>query len=304
VSEAPRLLDAEDVIADVLGRLPPGVLGNVVVIGSIAAAWSFRDLEQASRVSTKDIDILLRPAVEASGAASEIAEALLAEGWEPYYPRGVSAADARTPDEHLPALRLRPPEVAGGWFLELIGEPDAGQVERRAWRRFETSAGHFGLPSFRFLRVATHGAVAAGAGLRIAHPAAMALANLLEHADPDQTVMSASAVGPGMRRFEKDVGRAVALWWLATQQAPEAIARTEWNDRWSEAASDLRIPSFDPCAQALALLEDGDTRARALLLASTGMLAGTAITHAEYAQAWQQLCGWVGNLPIRPPAGE
>lgn len=52
----------------------------------------------------------------------------------------------------------------------------------------------------------------------------MALAHLLEHADPDRTPIAGLPGNPP--RFVKDVGRAVAPWWLANQQSP--LAPTRW----------------------------------------------------------------------------
>ena len=67
--------------------------------------------------------------------------------------------------------------------------------------------------------------------VRAAEPACMALAHLLEHADPDRTPISGLPGNPP--RFVKDVGRAVALWWLANQQSP--LAPTRWPQQWVDA---------------------------------------------------------------------
>jgi hypothetical protein len=183
-------------------------------------------------VATKDVDVLLRPAISASAAASTIGNALMGAGWEPFYPPGALAATASTDDDALPALRLRPPGGRREWFLELLAAPDPGQAVNRAWRRFSTDRGDFGLPSFRTMPITVHAPQQAEHGLRVAHPACMALGNMLSHATPDRAPISTDA-GHGTLRYQKDLGRAVALWWLASRASPDP--ETEWGERWQAA---------------------------------------------------------------------
>ena len=84
------------------------------------------------------------------------------------------------------------------------------------------------------MRVAIHGAPEAMLGLRAAEPACMALAHLLEHAEPDRTPIYSLPGNPP--RFVKDVGRAVALWWLANQQSP--LAPSRWAQQWASALAE------------------------------------------------------------------
>ncbi|WP_374604402.1 hypothetical protein [Arenimonas sp.] len=77
--------------------------------------------------------------------------------------------------------------------------------------------------------VAVFDAEVTPSGLSAARPAGMALAHLLEHATPDRTPISGLAGNPP--RFAKDVGRAVALWWLARELSGEA--EREWRDHWN-----------------------------------------------------------------------
>lgn len=226
----PELLDAGQLLALLAGRVPPRLRPHVVVIGSIAAAWAYRDVSGMHAVATKDIDLLLRPAVDAVATAQRLGQQLLGEGWQPRFPNGIAPGNERTPDDDLPALRLSPPGDDAGWFVELLAEPSPGQVDRRHWRRFRTALGDFGLPSFRYLPVAVHAAEQTVFGLQVARPARMALAHLLEHADPDRTPISGLPGNPP--RFVKDVGRAIALWWLAREQS--ALAGREWISHWNE----------------------------------------------------------------------
>jgi hypothetical protein len=224
-------LDAEALLRRVAERVPDSLRGNIVVIGSIATAWAFRDVARTAMVATKDIDLLLQPSVDAVSTAEALGAQLLSEGWTPRFPNDAQAGKPFTPDRDLPALRLTPPDDQEGWFVELLAEPPAHQAERKHWRRFRTPQGDFGLPSFRFMRIAIHDAPEAMLGLRAAQPACMALAHLLEHADPDRTPISGLPGNPP--RFVKDVGRAVALWWLANQQSPLAASR--WEKQWVSA---------------------------------------------------------------------
>lgn len=231
----PALLDAAALLRRVAERVPPALHANVVVIGSIAAAWAFRDVSGTHSVATKDIDLLLRPAVDAVATAETLGQELLHAGWQPRFPNGIVPGTAVTPDDNLPALRLSPPGEGDHWFVELLAEPPAGQATRKHWRRLHTSDGDFGLVSFRYMRIAVHGAQLTDFGLRVAHPARMALAHLLEHADPDRTPISGLPGTPP--RFTKDVGRAIALWWLAREQSP--LAGQQWLVAWRETLAAL-----------------------------------------------------------------
>lgn len=228
-------LDAEALLRRVAERVPHSLRGNVVVIGSIATAWAFRDVARTAMVATKDIDLLLQPSVDAVSTAEALGAQLLSEGWTPRFPDTAQPGTPSTPDQELPALRLAPPDNQDGWFVELLAEAPAHQAERKHWRRFSTPQGDFGLPSFRYMRVAIHDAPEAMLGLRAAEPACMALAHLLEHADPDRTPISGLTGNPP--RFVKDLGRAVALWWLANQQSP--LARSRWPAQWMTALDEV-----------------------------------------------------------------
>lgn len=231
----PAELDAASLLGRVAAQVPASLRAHIVVIGSIAAAWAFRDVSGTQTVATKDIDLLLRPAVDAVATAQTLGQVMLDEGWRPQFPNGLAPGTADTPDAQLPALRLSPPGQDGGWFVELLAEPPPDQVDRRHWRRFDTVLGVFGLPSFRYLPVAVHAAEMTAFDLRVARPARMALANLLEHADPDRNPISSLPGTPP--RFVKDVGRAIALWWLAREQSP--LAGEQWLVQWRETCGAL-----------------------------------------------------------------
>ena len=234
-------LDAGVLLRRVAERVPPALRDYVVVIGSIATAWAFRGVSGTQSVATKDVDLLLQPAIDAVVTAQALGQDLLDAGWQPRYPNGIAPGSADTPDDQLPALRLSPPGNGDSWFVELLAEAEAGQAPRKHWQRFHTGLGDFGLPSFRYMRVAVHGAEATEFGLRVARPACMALAQLLEHSAPDRTPISNLPGNPP--RFTKDVGRAIALWWLAREQSP--IAGEQWLAEWRETLAAL-FPKLTP----------------------------------------------------------
>lgn len=149
-------LDADQLLERVAEQLPAELRQHVVVIGSIATAYAFRDIANTALVATKDIDLLLRPAVNAVATAEAIGTMLLAAGWKPQFPNGVAPADSRTPIDKLPALRLKPPSARETWFVELMADPPRGQRARKHWQRLTTPEGAFGLPSFRYMPIATH----------------------------------------------------------------------------------------------------------------------------------------------------
>jgi hypothetical protein len=241
-------LDVSAILRQMASQIPEPLRAHVVVIGSIATAYAFRSITGNAPVATKDIDLLLRPAVDAVATAEAIGEQLLAAGWTPHYPNGIDPATPETPDARLPALRLAPD--AASWFVELLGEPPADQKDRRLFRRLSMSDGDFGLASFRFMPIATHAPKGGPLGLRVAQPACMALAHLLEHADPDRTGISSIAGNPP--RFVKDVGRAIALWILANQ-LPEPAA-SAWASPWRSARSAFAATRW-PVPSASAALE-------------------------------------------------
>lgn len=287
-------LDAAALLSRVAERVPPALRANVVVIGSIATAWAFRDVSGTHSVATKDIDLLLRPAIDAVATAETLGQELLDEGWQPQYPNGIQPGAAGTPDDRLPALRLSPPGDTDSWFVELLAEPAIDQATRKHWRRFKTGLGEFGLPSFRYMRVAVHGADDTEFGLRVARPARMALAHLLEHADPDRTPISGLRDTPP--RFTKDVGRAIALWWLAREQSP--LAGEHWLAEWRQTLSALypdREAEMKESARA-GLTSVTDYLREAHAIALNGVLAPHGTTLDAVRRAYASLLELIDQL--------
>lgn len=292
--KAHSLLNAREVLSRVAQRVPAELHENVVVIGSIATAWAFRDISGQATVATKDIDLLLRPGVNATAAAETLAEQLLRRDWRPFYPSDRKPGVAATPDEELPALRLCPPGDSEGWFVELLGAPQPEQIERRVWRRFETPLGVFALPCFRYMPVAIHAAEQTEFGVRTARPAQMALAHLLEHAEPDATPISNLAGNPP--RFTKDVGRAISLWWLAMEQS--SAADEDWLAAWRDALAVLHPDREERKKQeaAIGLASVRDYLRDAHAIAVRGVLAPHGTTLDAWVRAHASLTELIEQL--------
>lgn len=116
-------VDPDALLLAVARAVPGDLLGNITIIGSIASAWAFRGLVANALVATKDVDLLLAPSVSAVGTAIAIGDRLMAAGWSPQYRWEMTAYPADTPADARPALRLRPPGVIEGWFIELLSAP-------------------------------------------------------------------------------------------------------------------------------------------------------------------------------------
>jgi len=277
----PMELDAARLLARVAEQIPAALRMNVIVIGSIATAWQFRDVSGTASVATKDIDLLLRPSVDAVANAETLGNQLMKQGWQPQFPNGRQPGKPDIPEDQLPVLRLTPPRDDGLWFVELLAEPPPGQTARKHWTRFHTEFGDFVLPSFRFMRVAVHGADETEFGLRVARPARMALAHLLEHAEPDRTPISSLRSQP---RFLKDVGRAISLWWLARQQS--TVADSQWLLEWGETIEGIFPGSRTELAAAAhrGLMSVADYLRDTHAIAINGVLA----PHQTTLEAWRR----------------
>lgn len=179
-------------------------------------------------------------------------------------------------------IRLKPPGAQGGedWFLELLGAPDQTSERPKAFHRIPTSIGHFAICSFNFLALAEWNPIETVHGLSVARPEMMALANMLHH----PAIAPDLIAGTTTKRSNKDLGRVLALAWLAAQKdRRDGTAELEaWPDRMAEA---LRA-RFPARARALAaqagagiralMTSDGD-RSEALAICNKGLLASMEV---------------------------
>jgi len=273
------------VLREVSAAVPQKWRKNIIVVGSLAAAYVlFKDNMNLS-VRTKDIDCVLSPRIEAVKSGISIAEKLIAGGWELRTEgRFGKPGDASTLLEDLPAVRLYPPG-SKDWFIELLTVPESEQDSGRRWTRLETSSGHFGLPSLRFLSLSTYKPLNTEFGIFCARTEMMVLANLLEH----PVIRPDLIEGTSIKRSNKDLGRAVAIATLSTSESIEA-----WPNMWEEGLRATFPTSWRRFARQTGdglktLLGNGSELEQAYETVSNGLLASQNIAIEQYKVAGQRL---------------
>ena len=229
------------VLGEIATAVPEDCRKHIIVVGSLAAGYHYRDQLKNMGVRTKDADCLLSPRVEAIKAGIDITERLLESGWTFHgtmeHP---DPGKASTADDALPAVRLSPPRPSQ-WFIELMTVPEDASQRGRQWARLTTSHGHFGLPSFGFIGLTNLDPISTDFGISIARPEMMALANLLEHPVIGKDTMSSGfADRMDIKRSNKDLGRVLAIARLAVGGDEDALLA--WSRRWKDALQE-RFPA-------------------------------------------------------------
>lgn len=268
-------VNPEKILRQVADAVPADVKENIIIVGSLAAAyWLFKG-QTTFGVRTKDIDSVISPHVEAVEKGTVIAEKLLAKGWTPRaegdFPQPGTAS---TPDASLPAFRLFPPGESV-WFLELLTEPATVEQTERTFTRFIVNkTDHYGLPSFPFTGIATFEAGDTEFGIRCALPEMMALANMLEHPE----IKPATVKGTKIKRSNKDLGRVLAIARLSKNEVTE-----QWPERWRRALQ-ARFPkkwkelSTRPGSGIHELVDSPEDLAQAVETCNNGLLARSPVT--------------------------
>ncbi|MBK6529840.1 MAG: hypothetical protein IPF99_09610 [Deltaproteobacteria bacterium] len=265
--------------------LPVELQPHVLVVGSLAAAYHFREVIHRDGIATKDADCVIHPA----GALKEcqaIATRLLSDGWRRL--EDCSPRAQPEPVTELRAVRLNPPST-DAYFVELLAFPDVGQKEAVKWIPFELADGWYCLPSFRYLGLAGHDWKQAESGLHYAAPEMLALANLLAHPRVGTKEMSGEIGNRKLLRSAKDLGRVLALAWLTGRRGTEA-----WVPSWEEALRE----TFPEESSALSLsagsglrelLDDELALDQARHAVDVGLLAGKGVTTENLRVTGQRL---------------
>lgn len=267
-------------LAKVATAMPPEVHPNVIIIGSLAAAYWLSREDASFTTRTKDADSVISPHISAVEKGRAIAEKLLAAGWKPKTDgEHAKPGNSNTPEKDLPAVRLYPPS-GENWYLELLTEPASEDQTEREWSRLALSSGaHYALPSFQFTGIATYKAKETNLGIRVAIPAMMALANLL-----DNPKIKSNTIGVTKeKRSNKDLGRVLALARLGTELDSGVWDMEAWPSLWIEALKEKFPTKWREFAVAAEtglrqLLDSPADLQQAMENTNAGLLANRTIT--------------------------
>lgn len=287
-------LTPRDVLRQVAQAIPDDLLGDIIIVGSLAAGYQLLP-DRGQVIRTKDVDGMLAPHARATVSARGVTERLVADGWQPQAtPQYDLPGTAATPDERLAVVRLQPPGHED-WLLELLGAPlsvtPAPNTSGRESRRLETKGGHFSLPSFAYLGLVQFQPTLSEFGIRIALPEMMALANLLHHPTIGDAVMGQLFSGRQIKRSNKDLGRVVAIAYLAERQDEDAL--DQWPNRWQEAFIALAPEHTAKLATApaglQALLASPRDLEQALHTVNYGLLSASPLSADQFVIALRRL---------------
>lgn len=219
-------LDPAAIFGLIAAQVPKDLHDHVLIVGSLAAAYGYRERLRIDTINTKDADVIVQPA----GAIAEcrtIATRLLDEGWRRQ--RGCVPSSTRAGVDSDQVIRLHPPGT-DAYFVELLAFPEDDQQEPRQWIPVELGDGWYALPAFQHLKVVAFAQRTSAEGLRYAAPEMMALANLLAHPAIGDRRVTEPIGGRRPLRSAKDLGRVLALERLAERDEVET-----WPEAWERA---------------------------------------------------------------------
>ena len=273
--------------------IPAECREQLIVIGSLAVGYHYFKNQDDMSVRTKDADCLLSPRQHAVESAASITEQLIESGWSyNLEASGRAPGNANTPDDELPAVRLWPPNNTK-WFIELLTDPDSSAQNAKQWLRINTRHGDFGLCSFRYLALLSFDPAMTDMGIRVARPEMMALANMLSHPRiGPETMFDGFAGRPEIKRSNKDLGRVLAIAYLAMREEENALLN--WPGQWRDALQII----FTEDATALALkagsgirelLDSDDDIEQAYFTCTNGLLSSMPVTLEQFKIAGNRL---------------
>ncbi len=267
-------LDPKVLFEMIASHLPVELHENVLIVGSLAAAYHYRHKLQTRAVNTKDADVVVKPA-NALRECREMAMRLLSEKWR-RYPGKCFSQESPEPANELRAIRFLPPN-SDAYYVELLGLPEYGQRERQKWVPVELDDGWYGLPCFRYFAVMGFRSERSEEGLFYATPAMMALANLLAHRELGSDTMSEPIGARILLRSAKDLGRVLALAHLAGREDVE-----QWLVLWRSAIETCFPDDHRDLSTRLgdglrALLNDPDALEQARHANEVGLLRGRRV---------------------------
>ena len=281
------------VLTEISAAVPLECRARLIVIGSLAVRFHYFKNQDDMSVRTKDADCLLSPRQHAVESGISITERLIETGWNYIQEEGGRApGDASTPDDELPAVRLWPPNSAK-WFIELLTDPDSSEQKAKQWVRINTKHGDFGLSSFRYLVLLSHDPATTDLGIRVARPEMMVLANMLSHPKIGPEAMSAGFAGrPEVKRSNKDLGRVLAIAYLATREDENTLLN--WPDLWLVALQKKFAEEAMTLVKQVGsgireLLENDDDLEQAYFTCTNGLLSSVQISPEQFKLAGVRL---------------
>ena len=174
------------------------------------------------------------------------------------------------------------------WFIEFLTVRDA-ERDQGEWARVELSAGHFALRAFEFSPLLTFNPSETPSGILCARTEMMALANLLEHPRIKPEFMSALFAERRIKRTNKDLGRVLAIAFLAADEDKESWAR-EWNLALQRCFPKRRAELATKAGHGLrALLDSANDFEEALHTCANGLLAHRRVTLEQLRIAGERL---------------
>lgn len=272
-------LDPDAILARLARDIPPRLLRNLYLIGSLAAGFHFRAALESRAVNTKDADLVVQP-VGNLDAVAKIASNLRKSRWNWKLDFG-PVGSATTPEGKLPDIRLYPPGRNPKYWVELQGLPKPDQAEPVRRTRVVIDGEHFAVPAFRFAGITARGLRDTPRGIRYADPAMMALSNLLAHPEVGTHRMSTAIAGRRCLRSAKDLGRVLAFARLCDRREVQG-----WVGPWLRALRSSfprtwRAIGVRAGAGLRALLADEDGMSDAHWAMRNGLLSGLGVGRNE-----------------------